>query len=178
MAQDPTPEATPGQAAEPPAVLATADKVESFLQEFGSFSRVDETSFFAKRGSTVVAIEVLPWAEDALVVVSADVVQGADLGSPDLMRMLLEHNHASYFGFFGVRPEDGVITLHHALRGSTLDREELLPAVVEVARVADDWDDEIIAIAGGRTAADRLREEVARRNAPRPTIEPARAKEP
>lgn len=142
-------------------VESTAAKVEDFLSSFGaSFSKVADGTYFAKRGSTLVGIRVVSWRDDdALVHVSANVVEGADLTAPDLLVRLLEHNHDACYGAFGVSP-DGMVTLHHTLRGSTLTKDELVPVVLEVARVADDWDDKIIAEAGGKTAVARLQEKV------------------
>lgn len=142
-------------------VESTSAKVEEFLSSFGaSFSKVADGAYFAKRGSTLVGIRVVPWRDDdALVHVSANVVEGADLTAPDLLVRLLEHNHDACYGAFGVSP-DGMITLHHTLRGSSLTKDELVPVVLEVARVADDWDDQIIAEAGGKTAVARLQEKV------------------
>src|SRR5688572_6715608 len=106
-------------------VATTAAKVEEVLTSFGaSFSKVADDTFFAKRGSTLVGIRVVSWRDDdALVHVSANVVEGADLTAPDLLVRLLEHNHDTVYGSFGVSP-DGMITLHHTLRGSTLTKDE------------------------------------------------------
>ena len=60
-----------------------------------------------------------------------------------------------------------MITVHHCLLGSTLHKQEFLPAVMEVAKIADDWDDVIVEQAGGRTAVDLLRAKLEG-----PTIEP------
>lgn len=138
-------------------VATTAAKVESFLGSFG-ISKVGDGTYFAKKGSTLVGIRVLPWNDqDAIVYISANVVEGADLTSPELLVKLLEHNDQACYGSFGISP-DGMITLHHALLGSTLRKEELVPCVLEVARVADDWDDKIISEVGGKTAVARLQE--------------------
>ena len=148
------------------AALATAAKVEEYLRELGSaFSKVGDTTFFAKRGSTVVAIRIEAWQDvDAMVHLEAPVVEGAEL-SAELLKQLLEYNHGSVYGNFGLDGE-GVVTYHHCLLGGpTLDKRELLPAVLEVAKVADDWDDVIIDQAGGKTAIDRLREHIESRPA-------------
>jgi hypothetical protein len=146
----------------------TAAKVETYLSSFGaSFSKVGENTYFAKKGSTLVGIRILPWRDDdALVYISANVVEGADLTAPELLVSLLEHNDQACYGAFGVSP-DGMITLHHTLRGRTLDKDELIPAVLEVARVADEWDDRIIAEAGGKTAVARLKEHLADKTKPK-----------
>jgi hypothetical protein len=142
-------------------VSSTAKKVEEHLSSFGaSFSKVGDNTYFAKRGSTLVGIRVLPWRDDdALVHISANVVDGADLTAPDLLVRLLEHNDQACYAAFGVSPE-GAITLHHTLRGSNLSKDDLVAVVLEVARVADEWDDKIITEAGGKTAVARLQERV------------------
>ncbi len=164
------------------AVETTAARVAELLAELGeAFQRHGEAGFYAKRGSAIVGIRVLPWEEpadgvsdgaggDALVLIEAGVVEGATL-TVDLLSQLLEFNHGSTFGAFGVSPGDGTITVHHSLLGSAVTRDSLIPAVLEVARIADDWDDVIVEQAGGATAVDRLQE--ATRPRPRPTIEPA-----
>lgn len=137
--------------------------VEEFLADFGqSFSRVEARVYVARKGSALVHLRILPWEDDAVVEVGANVVEGATL-SPDLLRELLEKNYQLVFGKFAVGP-GGVIVLHHALLGSTLAKAELVRAVLSVAQAADEWDDWIVARAGGKTALTRLRDD-ARRSA-------------
>lgn len=146
-----------------PAVATTAARVEEYLRDFGdAFSKVDAGSYFAKKGSALVSIRILPFDQDAIVEIGANVVEGANL-TAEILRELLELNHSLVFGKFGVGP-NGVITLQHALFGSTLDRPELVTAVKAVARAADEWDDKIVAKAGGRTALARLREDARRKS--------------
>ena len=148
-------------------VEETTERIEQYLAELGNFSK-GESSFFAKRGSTVVAIRVEALEDDAMVHVEADVVEGSGL-TADLMKKLLEVNHTTAYGSFGIA-ETGTITVHHCLLGSVLHRKELLSSVLQVAKVADDWDDVLVEMAGGRRAVDVL--EDARKPAPQPTIEP------
>lgn len=137
-------------------VQTTAGLVEEYLADFGdSFSRVDQGTYFAKRGSTLVGIHVVGWKDDALVHISANVVKNAELKA-ELLDLLLRENFRSSFGAFGISPE-GTINFRHTLLGSTLEKEQLIPAVVAVARNADDWDDRIIDLAGGETAVETLR---------------------
>lgn len=158
----------PGQEAGMGPIEQTMAQIEEFLQGFGGFQR-HEQGFFAKRGSTVVGIRVEQAGEDqAVVVIEANVVEGAHL-TADLLVQLLEYNSTATFGAFGLTSE-GLITVHHCLHSAGLTREALLPAVLEVAKVADDWDDVIVEQAGGHTAIERL-------NRVKPTIEPARRDE-
>ena len=145
-----------------PAVEKTAQLVEEYLKDFGdAFSKVDACSYFAKKGSAVVSIRILPFDQDAIVEIGANVVDGANL-TVEVLRELLEQNHQMVFGKFGIAPS-GTVTLQHALFGSTLDRPELVNAVKALARAADEWDDKIVAKAGGRTALARLRDDARRK---------------
>ena len=130
--------------------------VEGYLEDFGkSFSRPSDDTFFTKRGSAVIRVRVLPWGtEDALVTVSSDVVTEAKLEF-DLLHQLLRTNQDAIFGAFSLS-ENGTVTLRHSLFGSTMDRDELVSAIMAVARTADEWDDRIIKSFGGQTALDRL----------------------
>jgi type III secretion system-like peptide-binding chaperone len=163
-----------------------ATRVETYLSAIGEFHKQSDELFLAKRGSAVVAIRieaVAPAAagegedEDAaeaanehLVHVESTVVVGATLDAPT-MQQLLEFNYSSAFGAFGL-DEEGAITVHHTLLGSALCQAELQTTVVEIAQIADDWDDVIVDLAGGKTAVGLLQE---RKNRPKPTIAPPKA---
>jgi hypothetical protein len=139
-------------------VDTTSGLVEEYLSDFGdTFSKVDRGIYFAKKGSTLVGIHVVEWRNDALVHVSANVVKNADLNH-ELLKTMLEWNFRSSFGSFGLSPE-GTINLRHTLLGSSLEKEQLIPAVLAVARNADDWDDKIVDMAGGETAVETLRKQ-------------------
>ncbi|MBL4845498.1 MAG: YbjN domain-containing protein [Planctomycetes bacterium] len=155
-----------------------AIRVEAYLSAIGDFHRQGEDLFLAKRGSAVVAIriEALETEEDSgdhLVHVEATVVVGST-PNVQVLTQLLEFNYGSAFGAFGL-DEEGAITVHHSLLGSALTQEELQTTVVEIAQIADDWDDVIVDLAGGQTAIGRLKERASR---PKPTIDPPKAEEP
>lgn len=157
-----------------------ANRVETYLSAIGEFHKQSDDLFLAKRGSAVVAIRIEPLevreGEEApaeaehLVHVESTVVVGA---TPNLqvLQQLLEFNYGSAFGAFGL-DEEGAITVHHSLLGSALSQAELQTTVVEIAQIADDWDDVIVEIAGGKTAVGLLQERV---NRPKPTIAPPKA---
>ena len=154
-----------------------ATRVEAYLTAIGDFHKQREDLFLAKRGSAVVAIRIEPLESegdsgDHLVHVESTVVVGA---TPNLqvLTQLLEFNYGSAFGAFGL-DEEGAITVHHSLLGSGLTQAELQTTVVEIAQIADDWDDVIVDLAGGQTAVGRLQE---RANRPKPTITPPKVEE-
>jgi hypothetical protein len=87
-----------------------------------------------------------------MVEVTAQVVTGATMSS-DLMHFLLRKNAELHFGSFSLLFDD-TIMYSYSLAGSTLDAHELEAAVTSVAVIADHYDDEIVAMAGGKRAAD------------------------
>ncbi len=161
--------------AEAAAVEAASVRIAEYLTDEG-VSQVSPGLFMARRGSAVISVRVSPYDEEneneTMVEVLAHVVEGANLMRADLLRQLLEFNHESAYGAFGIR-DGGLITYHHCLLGSSLAKRELLDVVYEVAKVADDWDDVIVEQAGGSTAVDKLRE--LRKPKAKPTIEAPKA---
>lgn len=138
-----------------PALENAARKLEECLGA-GQFSRVGEDMFFAKRGSSVIGIHLQLGRGGPQVLVQAAVVTGADLTSfPELLRSLLEHNAESRWGHFAL-DRSGRILFQHLFSAASLTREDLIPCIGEIARVADEWDDVIVEEAGGERALDRL----------------------
>ena len=66
----------------------------------------------------------------------------------DLMKWLLETNVDLHFGAFGLL-FDGTIVYSQTLPGSDLSRQEFESTARTVAAIADHYDDEIVAMAGG-----------------------------
>ncbi|WP_448380454.1 T3SS (YopN, CesT) and YbjN peptide-binding chaperone 1 [Gloeomargarita sp.] len=137
---------------------ACYEKIRPWMQElFGDKVQIREDLpiFIIPRGSAYAAVEVLPWTEDdAIVCTWSYVVKGAEL-KPELLQYLLRKNTEIPFGAFGI-DEDGDILLEHAIVGSTCDRKELETSAKSIMEMADRYDDEISALAGGQRAADRL----------------------
>lgn len=138
-----------------PTLDGAARKLEECLGA-GQFSRVGEATFYAKRGSSVVGIHLQMGRGGPQVLVQAAVVTGADLASfPELLRSLLEYNVESRWGHFAL-DRQGRILFQHLFSAASLTREDLLPCIGEIARVADEWDDVIVEEAGGERALDGL----------------------
>ncbi|WP_247217736.1 YbjN domain-containing protein [Synechococcus sp. C9] len=134
------------------------EKIRPWMQElFGDKLEIrdDLPIFIIPRGSAYAAVEVLPWTEDdAIVCTWSYVVKGAEL-KPELLQYLLRQNTEIPFGAFGI-DEDGDIRLEHAIVGSTCDPKELETSAKSIMEMADHYDDEISALAGGQRASDRL----------------------
>lgn len=122
---------------------------------------IDRGLYVIKQGSSYVMISVIPTGEQrehAMVRLTAQVVAGVR-PDPALFRQLLILNNKLRFGAFAYEPEGELILFSHALLGgSTLNPNELLAAVHDVALVADRYDDHIVARYGGRRMQDVLEE--------------------
>jgi hypothetical protein len=139
---------------------ATISVIESTLSEHGSYRRLDDHLFVIKQGSTFVTISVVAWADDkALVRCCAQVVRGVQMCG-ELAEDLLHLNGQLRFGAFAYDPHDSIVLfLHSILGGTTLDADELLATLTDVAIIADQYDDQIIELYGGQTMHDVLEEQ-------------------
>jgi hypothetical protein len=141
------------------AEIATCLLIERALAGSPAFRQIDDRLYIVKQGSCFVMINVLPWGADRAVVrCVAQLVKGVRL-APQLARQLLELNSILRFGAFGYVPEDElVLFMHSILGGPTLDAEELLITLRDVALVADEYDDRIARHFGGQTMQELLEE--------------------
>jgi hypothetical protein len=142
-----------------PAEVATALLIEQTLKTSPAYRKVDEALYTVKQGSSYVMINIVPWGDDrALVRCVAQLVKGVRLEG-GLARQLLEVNAHLRFGAFAYDPDGQLILfLHSILGGATLDPEELLATVRDVALIADEYDDRIARKYGGHTMKDLLEE--------------------
>jgi hypothetical protein len=142
-----------------PAEVATCLLIERTLEKSPAFQRIDESLYVVKQGSTYVLINVVPWGDSrALVRCVSPLVDGLSLDAT-LSKQLLSLNAQLRFGAFAYVEDDQLLLFQHSiLGGATLDPEELLATVRDVALVSDEYDDRIIARYGGKTMKDRLEE--------------------
>src|SRR5262245_17923386 len=133
-----------------PAEVDTALVIEKTLGKKGSYRKVDDRLYVIKQGSTYVMINIVPWGEDrALVRVVGQLVKGVKM-TDQLARELLHLNTMLRFGAFAYDPTGNLILfIHSILGGSTLDGDELMVTLTDVALIADEYDDKIIARYGG-----------------------------
>lgn len=133
------------------------ERIAPWMQELFGDSAVafeDEPLFIITIGSAVASTRVIPWGDDeALITTRAYVVTNVEI-TPELSYYLLRANDGIYFGRFALDGEDDVV-FEHSLVGSTCDRIELKHSVTTVVRLADDYDDELVARWGGKRALDR-----------------------
>ena len=132
----------------------TIEKVENILiTHLPDYLNFGNGSFTIAFGSTQVMIIVRPFtSEDTSVECISNVVSGAHITN-ELMNFLLRKNAELHIGGFGLLFDDTII-YQHSIAGTNLDANELLTSIKAVAVIADYYDDEIVAMAGGKRAAD------------------------
>ena len=142
-----------------PAEVASALVIEKTLGKKGSYRKVDDRLYVIKQGSSYVMINIVPWGnERALVRCAAQLVRGVRM-EQNLAAQLLHINAQLRFGAFAYDPVDNLILfIHSILGGSTLDPDELLATLTDVALIADEYDDKIISKYGGQTMREILEE--------------------
>jgi hypothetical protein len=140
-----------------PAEVATALVIEETLRTNPAYKKLDDKLYIIKQGSTFVMINIVPVdAERVQVRCVAQLVKGVNMVG-GLARELLELNAKLRFGAFAYEPNGSLILfIHSILGGATLDSEELLATLSDVALLADEYDDKIIAKHGGQTMRDLL----------------------
>ena len=132
--------------------------LEQVLNKSPAFQKVDKNFFVVRQGSAYVYILVVEWTDKSLVRFVAQLARGVDM-SPDLAMKLLRLNARMRFGAFGFVKDGQCVTFSHTLLGGdTLDAEEILATLRDVALVADEYDDQIIEEAGGQTMQQILEE--------------------
>jgi len=142
-----------------PAERATAAIIERTLSESPAYRKVDDRLYVVKQGSAFVMINVVPMEEErAMVRCVAQLVRGAELNRELAVELLSLNGHLR-FGAFAYDPDGPlVLFIHSILGGETLDPDELLATVSDVALIADEYDDKIVRKYGGQTMRDLLEE--------------------
>ncbi len=135
-------------------VEETRIRVENILKDaYPEFINFGNDVYAVTRGSTRVMISIRPFtAEECMVECTAHVVAGATINE-ELMRFLLRKNAEIHLGGFGLLFDDTIV-YSNSITGTHLDRNELIVLVASVAVISDHYDDEIVAIAGGKRASD------------------------
>ena len=114
----------------------------------------DEPLLIVNLGSAVASTRVVPWHEgQTLITTRSYVVTNVEI-TAELSYYLLRENNSIYFGRFAYDAEDDIV-FEHSLVGTACDRIALNHSVTTVIRIADTYDDEIVARWGGKRALDR-----------------------
>lgn len=142
-----------------PDEVATSLLIERTLQDSPAYRKIDDTLYVIKQGSAYVMINVVPWGENkAMVRCTSQLVKGVDVDG-GLAKQLLELNSHLRFGAFAWdKNEQTVLFTHTILGGTTLDPEELMATLRDVALIADEYDDKLMKKYGGQRMIDLLEE--------------------
>jgi hypothetical protein len=140
-----------------PAEIATSLLIEQTLEHSTAYRKIDDSLYVIKQGSAYVMISIVPWGRSqAMVRCTAQLVKGLEVNS-DLAMQLLELNAHLRFGAFAYDPaEQTVLFVHTILGGTTLDRDELLATLHDMAVIADEYDDKLVEKYGGQRMLDLL----------------------
>ncbi len=140
-----------------PAEVATSLLIEKTLERSPAYRKVDDSLYVIKQGSAYVMISVVPWGKDkACVRCTAQLIKGVTVDG-NLATQLLELNSYLRFGAFAYDPEqETVLLVHSMLGGTTLDPDELMATLRDVALIADEYDDKLRAKYGGQRMVDLL----------------------
>lgn len=131
-------------------------RVLDFLRTMGlEVDRSDDGIYFFRFGSTVVTVSLFEDEEDTYVRVASTLLKDFEL-SEELVTRLMRLNNQVLFGAF-LLFED-TISFSATLLGNNLDYNELHKTLRYVAKVSDDFDDVLQAMAGGKKAEDLLDE--------------------
>ncbi|MCB9678365.1 MAG: YbjN domain-containing protein [Alphaproteobacteria bacterium] len=131
------------------------ERVQAYLAEMElEAERSDENLYLFKYGSTVVMISLFEEGEDTFCRFASIMLRDFE-PSLELLQRILRLNTEVLFGSF-LLFEDNTLSFSATLLGNHLDYDEFDKTLRYVARVSDDYDDELQSIGGGQRAQDVL----------------------
>ncbi len=140
---------------ESPAIQELRRKIVAYLEHDGTPYRVDEHgSYIFRYGTTLVFIQPLEWHTYTLVKIFAPLAFEITRADRELAYVLTERNFNLVFGKLSLDLERRSIWLEHVLLGDFLDADELLVTLDVIAATADQYDEQIATIAGGKRIID------------------------
>lgn len=130
---------------------ATGKCVEEALSHHRAFEKVDDFLFIVKQGSTMISIRVMEMGRHIVVRFNGHLLKNVQ-PTFEMAMKLLGLNAVLKFGAFSYVPHgDLVLFSHTLLGGETLDEEEVITGIEEVAETADKWDNKFGDLYGGST---------------------------
>lgn len=106
-------------------------------------------------GSTMAMVIPADWNDRTLVRLLAAVALEVTQVTPELTRFLAEENNKLLFGKFSLDMQAKAVWYEHALLGDFLDVEELYTALGAIVTTADQYDEQVCKLSGGKRVADR-----------------------
>ncbi|MCF8267923.1 MAG: YbjN domain-containing protein [Ignavibacteriales bacterium] len=136
-------------------VLAARRRIKAFLDvKEWPYDIEDNGEFRLYQGSTFVSAEVKQWGQFTLVIIRAPISLGIKTMNEKVYRYMLEKNYSLIVGKLAYSRTQNAIYYENAILGDDLDPEELYGALESAALTADNYDDPISALTGGRRAID------------------------
>lgn len=135
------------------ALAMVRDKVARILAANFVVGLDSDADFTLRHGSCRVFVSVWQHDDDTPIVISIHAPLLADVEpSPELFKHVALHADDNVWGHLHANETDGKITLgfSHMLLGDYLDEQELVLAVGAVLGTADELDDELQKLFGGR----------------------------
>jgi hypothetical protein len=142
--------------------LESAEIIEQLRSKIGRYLRTDNLhyevrpngDYGVRHGSTMVFIQPRMWGDLTLVQLLAPVSLEISTVTPQLTRYLCEMNNEMLFGKFSLDVREKAIWCEHTLLRDFLDPDELLVAVESIVTAADDHDEKVAEMSGGKRAID------------------------
>ena len=133
------------------------ERVKSYLAEMElSPEQSDDGLYLFKYGSTVVMISLFEDGEQTFCRYASIMLKDFE-PSLELLHRILRLNTEVLFGSF-LLFEDNTLSFSATLLGNHLDFDEFENTLQYVAKVSDDYDDELQVLGGGQRAEDVLNE--------------------
>lgn len=133
------------------------ERVKTYLAEMELVpEQSDDGLYLFKYGSTVVMISLFEEGEETFCRFASIMLKDFE-PSLEILHRILRLNTEVLFGTF-LLFEDNTLSFSATLLGNHLDFDEFEITLRYVAKVSDDYDDELQALGGGQRASDVLRE--------------------
>lgn len=133
------------------------ERVRAYLGEMDLDPEQSEDGLYLfKYGSTVVMISLFEEQEDTFCRFASIMLKDFE-PTLELLHRILRLNTEVLFGSF-LLFEDDTLSFSATLLGNHLDFDEFAKTLKYVAKVSDDYDDELQELAGGKRAEDVLKE--------------------
>ena len=133
------------------------ERVQAYLDEMElQADRSEDGLYLFKYGSTVVMISLFEEEADTFCRFASIMLKDFE-PNLELLTRILRLNTEVLFGSF-LLFEDNTLSFSATILGNHLDFDEFEKTLRYVAKVSDDYDDELQALGGGKRAEDVLRE--------------------
>ena len=146
---------------EPEAVVKLRDLIEPKLAEMLDRYAIDERGSYVFTFESAHVFIVPAWLPNDATVVRVFAITNLQVPvTPKLTSYLLAKNLDFVLGSFALDAEEGAVWFNHNLLGEYLASEELEATLAAVAQTANELDDEIKDLFGGRLYAEEPSDEI------------------